>query len=324
MKKEKDMNQPIVYKQKETYTFRKEEFEIVAHYFVDEDRGYEYTTTEIDELNVQQLYNKYRAKHKLPFVDDIKAIRAKYAISASKMSEILGFGANVYRNYENGEIPSESNARLIQLIEDPSEFKKLLNLQKDNLKDEDYEKILKRIENQIPQYNNNFNKNARNIYNGFQRFDNERFANLVVFFSETMKPYKTKLNKLLFYTDFCHFKKTGFSVSGATYRAIQFGPVPNDYDTLYQEVIKKEKVECVVSEDGDFISEQYLPIKNKTFDASLFSEDEIKTLNKVSQKFKGINAKKIKDISHEETAWIENEKSKGLISFDYAFDLKYV
>jgi uncharacterized phage-associated protein len=324
MKKEKDMNQPIIYKQKETYSFRKEEFEIVAHYFIDEERGYEYTTTEIDELNVQQLYNKYRAKHKLPFVDDIKTIRAKYAVSASKMSEILGFGANVYRNYENGEIPSESNARLIQLIEDPNEFKKLLNLQKDTLKNEEYAKILKQVESQIRTYSDNANNNARNIYNGFQRFDIERFANIVVFFSEKMKPYKTKLNKLLFYTDFCHFKKTGFSVSGSTYRAIQFGPVPNDYDALYQEVIKKEKVECVVSEEGDFVSEQYMPIKNKTFDASLFSEQEIETLNQVCLKFKAINAKKIKDISHEETAWIENEKNKSLISFDYAFDLKYV
>jgi uncharacterized phage-associated protein/DNA-binding transcriptional regulator YiaG len=318
------MNQPIVYKKKETYTFRKEEFEIVSHYFIDEEDNYEYTTTEIDELNVQQLYNKYRAKHKLPFVDDIKAIRAKYAISASKMSEILGFGANGYRNYENGEIPSESNARLIQLIEDPSEFRKLLNLQKDTLKSEEYAKILKQVESQMLLYSDSPHNNSRNIYNGFQRFDSERFANLVVFFSEKMRPFKTKLNKLLFYTDFCHFKKTGFSVSGAVYRAIQFGPVPNDYDALYQEVIKKEKVECIVSEEGNFVSEQYIPITNKTFDATLFSEQERETLNQIYLRFKMVNAKNIKDISHEETAWIENEKSKGLISFDYAFDLKHV
>jgi uncharacterized phage-associated protein/DNA-binding transcriptional regulator YiaG len=318
------MNQPVIYKKKEKYTFRKEEFEIIAHYFIDEDAGYEYTTTEIDELNVQQLYNKYRAKHKLPFSDDIKNIRAKYGISAAKMSEILGFGANIYRNYENGEIPNESNARLIQLVEDPSEFKKLLLLQKDNLKDDEYEKILKKVESLLPEYHNNFNKNARNIYNGFQKFNIERFTNMVVFFSESMKPYKTKLNKLLFYTDFYHFKKTGFSISGAIYRAIQYGPVPNDYDTLYQEVIKKEKIECVVSEEGDFTSEQFLPIKNKTFDAALFTEQEIQTLNEISQKFKSFTAKKIKDISHEETAWIENEKNKGLISFDYAFELKNI
>jgi uncharacterized phage-associated protein/DNA-binding transcriptional regulator YiaG len=318
------MNQPIVYKKKETYTFRKEEFEIVSHYFIDEEDNYEYTTTEIDELNVQQLYNKYRAKHKLPFVDDIKAIRAKYAISASKMSEILGFGANGYRNYENGEIPSESNARLIQLIEDPNEFKKLLNLQRDTLKDEEYYKILKQVESQIPLYTNNFNKNARNIYNGFQRFDLDRFANMVFFFSQMQSPYKTKLNKLMFYADAYHFKKTGFSISGSFQRAIQHGPVPNNYDALYQEVIKKEIVDCVVMENDIYTSEQFFAIKNKSFETTLFDEKEIETLNYISNRFKNVSVSKIKQLSHEETAWLENEKDKALISFDYAFDLKHV
>lgn len=318
------MNQPIIYRKKEKLTFRKEEFEITAHYFIDEKKGYEYTTTEIDELNITQLYNKYREKHKLPFADDVINIRAKYGISASKMSEILGFGANIYRNYETGEIPSESNARLIQLIEDPNEFKKLLYLQKDVLKYEEYEKILAKVDSLIPTYTNNFNKNARTIYNGFQKFNFEKFANIVIFFSEEMSPYKTKLNKLIFYTDFYHYKKTGFSISGSLFRAIQYGPVPNDYDALYQEVIKKEKVECLVLEDDIYTSEQFLPLKNKPFDPQLFTGKELETLKIISQKFKKVNAKKIKDLSHEELAWIDNEKNKGLISFDYAFGLKEV
>jgi uncharacterized phage-associated protein len=310
------MESSPLYIRKEKLTFRKEEFTLFFHYFVDSEKGYEYTTTEIDEINLNQVYNKYRAKHKLPFVDDIKAIRAKYAI--------LGFGANVYRNYENGEIPSESNARLIQLIEDPSEFNKLLNLQRDTLKDVEYDKILKRVESQIPLYTNNFNKNARNIYNGFQRFDLDRFANMVFFFSQTQSPYKTKLNKLMFYADAYHFKKTGFSISGSFQRAIQHGPVPNNYDALYQEVIKKEIVDCVVMENDIYTSEQFFAIKSKSFETALFDEKEIETLIYISDKFKNVSVSKIKELSHEETAWLENEKDKALISFDYAFDLKHV
>jgi DNA-binding transcriptional regulator YiaG/uncharacterized phage-associated protein len=318
------MKQPIVFTRIEKLSFRKEEFDIVYHYCVDDEDHYEFTTTEVDELNLTQLYNKYRAKYKLPFPDDVKNIRAKYGVSASKMSEILGFGTNIYRNYESGEIPNESNARLIQLIDDPQEFKKLLNLKKDVLKYEEYDRILSKVEKLVPIEDSNFNKNARTIYNGFQKFDRHKFANMLVYFADKMSPYKTKLNKLFFYADFYHYKKTGFSISGAIYRAIQFGPVPNDYDTLYQDVIKNEKIEYVVTENDIYTSEQFLLIKSKPFEAQYFTEQEIETLTIISQKFKKITAKKIADLSHEELAWLDNEKNKGLINFDYAFGLKGV
>jgi len=100
-------------KEGRTLSFRKEEFEIVHHSFYCKDSDEHFTTTELDEINLIQLYNKYRDKHHLPFVEEIKAIRAKYALSAVKMSEVLGFGINSYRNYENGEMPSLSNGKLI-------------------------------------------------------------------------------------------------------------------------------------------------------------------------------------------------------------------
>jgi hypothetical protein len=37
--------------------------------------------------------------------------------------------------------------------------------------------------------------------------------------------------------------------------------------------------------------------------------------------FKGCNATQIMAKSHEEKAWLENEKSKSLIDYKYAFEL---
>lgn len=42
--------------------------------------------------------------------------------SIDKMSEILGLGVNTYRLYENGEMPTVSNGRLIMSVRDPEEF----------------------------------------------------------------------------------------------------------------------------------------------------------------------------------------------------------
>ncbi|MCD8555331.1 MAG: hypothetical protein LRY59_01565, partial [Bacteroides graminisolvens] len=88
--------------------FRKEKFQYVHLYYQCEDTKERFTTTEIDELNLSQVYNQYRVKYGIPFPDEIKRIRQMYELSASKMSEILGFGDNQYRLYENGDMPSVS------------------------------------------------------------------------------------------------------------------------------------------------------------------------------------------------------------------------
>ncbi len=105
--------------------FRKESFEILFHYYLCEDSNEIFTDATLDTLNLNQAYNQYREKYKIPFPDDIKDIRMKYGLSAAKMADILGFGTNVYRQYEAGEVPNVSNARLIELAKDPEEFKKL-------------------------------------------------------------------------------------------------------------------------------------------------------------------------------------------------------
>ena len=48
-------------------------------------------TTSQDELTERQVHNLYRAKHHIPFPEEIKNIRLQYGLSAAKMSEVLGF-----------------------------------------------------------------------------------------------------------------------------------------------------------------------------------------------------------------------------------------
>jgi len=106
----------------EDLSFRKDSFNVIYPcYYCDNSKQY-FTTTEFDTIKMKQVYNQYRDKYNLPFPEEIKEIRAKYGVSATKMSEILGFGANSYRNYENGEVPNQSNANLIQLANDPIKF----------------------------------------------------------------------------------------------------------------------------------------------------------------------------------------------------------
>ena len=89
-----------------TLVYRKETFRYVHQFYECQDSHERFTTSELDEANLAQVTNQYRAKYGIPFPEEIKRIRQHYGLSASKMSEILGFGENQYRLYENGEMPN--------------------------------------------------------------------------------------------------------------------------------------------------------------------------------------------------------------------------
>ena len=109
-------------------TYRGETFEYTAHYYLCEDSGERFTTTESDTRDLEEVYDQYRIRHNIPSAREIREIRLKYKVSAAKMSRILGLGANQYRLYEAGEMPSISNARLILLVSDEKNFEKLASL----------------------------------------------------------------------------------------------------------------------------------------------------------------------------------------------------
>lgn len=113
--------------QEEELEFRGNTFIIPYTNYKCVDTEEEFTTNEVDTLNLALLHNAYREKHNIPFPNDILEIRNKYGVSQTKMSEILGFGPSTYRNYENGDVPQLTNAKLISLTARPSEFIELVN-----------------------------------------------------------------------------------------------------------------------------------------------------------------------------------------------------
>lgn len=308
--------------------FRKEHFTVVFHYYYCKDSKEQFTDTTLDELNMNQLYNQYREKHKLPFPEEIKAIREKYELPATKMAEVLGFGINSYRNYEAGEVPSASNGKLIQLAANPKRFKDLLELCEtcdDKLK----EKTLKVLVGLIDQPKNTKFVNEVKLadfdlpdqYTGYRKTNLNKFKEMVMYFTAQLQPWKTQLNKLLFYADFLNYKRTGYSISGTRYRAINMGPVPNNYKSILEHISNEGYVEIQETVFGEGIGEQFKPNTKHKFDKSLFDEQELKALKDVVAKFKGKSTSDVIEISHKEKAWKENEKKKGLISYKYAFEL---
>ncbi len=318
-------------KEWQTVEYRKDEFKVYYHSYLCIDTDQHFTDDRLDNLNMSQVYNQYRAKYGIPFPDEIKNIKDKYELSAAKMSDVLGFGANVYRNYENGEMPTVAHGRLIRMAEDSDEFVRMLYLSKNSLEPHEYDKVKKKIDQ--AQHNENamkdhwqkllFGNMLPEVYNGFKVPSIQKLGAIVRFFSKKNEPYTTAMNKLLFYADFGHFKNYGFGISGLSYKAITNGPVPINYGALYN---KMENDGYALLEEVDF--REFVGIKFvsgwNAGSETLLSEEEKDTLEKVSKRFSGCTTKEIIDISHMETAWKHNVNDFDKISYVYGFDLLHL
>lgn len=320
-----------IYKEPGTLSFRKEEFKIMYHYYLCEDTGERFTSDELDQINTIQVHNQYREKHGIPFPDEIRKIRKKYNLSARKMSKILGLGENSYRNYEAGEIPSVANGRLILAIKHAEDFKQQVEASTHLLSETERTKLHKTIDKLINEeqtiswkklLENHFLYNQPNEYSGYKEPQFDKIACIITFFSSQMKSFKTKLNKLLFFSDFLHYSKTGFSITGLTYRAIQLGPVPAEYDKLYMKLADEGKIyidEVLIHGDN------YAEIINgkEEYNENIFSDKEKEILNTIIKEFKSNTSKEIVELSHQYNAWEDNQEQRKLINYQqYAFDIE--
>ena len=123
----------------ETYTYKHVNYRC-------EKTGYEFTNTEIDEGNLERIYEQYRAKHNIPSPAELTAMREKYGLSAIKMAQVLGLGVNQYAKYEQGEMPSESIGKMLRSIQTPAVFMGYLEDAKNQFSEEEYKKICAKVQ----------------------------------------------------------------------------------------------------------------------------------------------------------------------------------
>ena len=230
----------VLHCEQSSLTFRKEEFSYIHQFYECEDTHERFTTTELDEASISQVYNKYRAKYGIPFPEEIKRIRQYYGLSATKMSEILGFGENQYRLYENGDMPSEANGKVLMSIMKPEIFLAFVLNARGQFSEDEFAKLMEKTRSwKSGKYSHFemehiFNICRRTIFNGYATQSVDKLKNILLYYIEQGDGvFFTKMNKLLFYTDFLAYRLTGKGMTGLCYKAITYGPVPLHWDRVY-------------------------------------------------------------------------------------------
>ena len=138
----------------------------------------------------------------------------------------------------------------------------------------------------------------------------EKIINAIIYFARHTKYCgKTKLLKLLYFLDFCHFKQTGRSVTGLEYFAWEKGPVPIDLFEELSNIIRpdlKSAIDIVSIENFQKISPK------KKFNDEYFTNREKRLLEDLSYIFVDANAKQMVESTHlENQPWDRTLREKG-------------
>jgi len=287
-----------------------------------------FTNTDIDEQNLSQVYNQYREKFKILFPDEIIQIREKYGLSKRKISQILGWGDNTYGLYEKGAVPNESHSTVLEVLKDPQKFLEIVS-KKVNIiiSAKEYAELENKVNTLIKEKDwydicISFDDLGVDQFSGYVKSNFEKLAHMIIFFILQENSYLTRLNKLLFYSDFISYKSFKKPISGWNYAAIDKGPVLDHYKIIFGMLEENDyinSVEDFVNQNNDVIEKL---VSNKDFEKSLFSENELKVLKYVDTYFKKTKTEELISLSHKERGWKDNFPLKELISYQkYADDL---
>ncbi len=253
--------------------------------------------------NQNLAFNLYRQKFNLISVEDIIHIRKKYNLSQKEFSLLLGFGEIQITRYEKGTLPNPAHSMLISQAKEPMFMLDLINTNGYKLDPSVINELrgnLERIkegEMEIIQPLREMLEQPSSPQSGFNPYNWNKMKSLIAFFAKEQNPYFTKMCKLLFFTDFYHFKEFGRSITGSRYVRMPYGPCPENHEVIF------ESSPDTTIEPGREVGKCIkLSNRNVNFD---FSQQEWQIIKLVNDKFKSMTSKEISDFSHEEDAWLK-------------------
>jgi putative zinc finger/helix-turn-helix YgiT family protein len=286
---------------------------------------------ELDSRSLEKAYSYYREKHKLLSPDKIRTIREKYGLSQRALARLLGWGEITIHRYESGAIQDKVHDSTLCLIEDPQNMKKLFEANRSKLTSYVAARLEERIagflqEDKVQAFHISLQRllssTHSDLTSGFREYDLEKLENMILYLAKHLGGVlKTKLNKLLWYCDFLHFKETSVSITGVQYVHYQYGPVPKHYE-IVTGIMESEglldKNEVGFNSEEGIVGEQFTALVEPNED--MFSETELKVMQFVIDTFRTYTATRVMNQSHQETAY-KKSGDRDVISYEHAKEL---
>ena len=305
---------------------RGEHIEVDVEYYKCLSCGEEFEDPHSDDDPLDKAYKEYRRRRGMIQPEEIRSLRKRYGLTQNEVAKLLGWGATTLSRYENGALQDEAHEKTLRLAMEPRNLLTLIEETPDALVEGKKQHLIEELRTAEQEaysferiYEERFGRYKADELSGYRMLDLAKLFNAILFFCKE-GVLKTVLNKLLFYSDFKHFKEYAVSITGSRYARISFGPAPDKWQHYFTLLIE----EGALRVDEIFYGEDVTGEKftsERSSDLNVFSETELITLASVKRYFGGWTAKRISDFSHNEKGYRETPNGRP-ISYSYAEELQ--
>jgi len=310
----------------ETFPVRGESVEVESQVAFCPDCGEDLSVEKLDQLTLQKAFGEYRLRHGLLSPGEISAVRKKYGLSQRAFSLVLGWGEITVHRYEAGSVQDAAHDAQLRMAADPRNMALLLSANGYRLTRRQRAQLdmsLSGMQGEIAAATDEcswplMTRRSADEFSGFRVFDIEKFTEMVVYFASAPRMFRTKLNKLLFYSDFLNFKQSAVSMSGAQYLAFARGPVPQHYDWITEALEQQGDIRTMEWTYGDKSGDVFE--STRAAETSILSESELRVLAFVRDRFAKATSKHLTDLSHAEAAYSKTQL-RQMISYEWAHEL---
>ncbi len=147
-----------------------------------------------------------------------------------------------------------------------------------------------------------------------------KFKNVLLYILERCagKPNvgETVLYKLLYFSDFNYYELYEEHLTGAKYRKLPYGPVPQKLDTIIGQMMEKGMIQRIKTEYYDKMQTRYIPLAKADLTELKASEKEV--IDKVIEQMSDWSASAISSYSHKDMPWLASKEGEE-INYELAF-----
>src|SRR4030043_1291001 len=259
---------------------RGEVIKVEVKYYKCKSCGEEFEDPRSDEDPLDKAYRESRRRHGMMQPEEILDFRKKFGLTQNEMSRLLGWGGATLSRYENGALQDETHEKALCLAMEPRNLLKLIEATPEVLPEEKRDRLINALRAAEEEtcslervYEERFGKYEASELSGYRKLDLAKLFNAILYFCKG-GVFKTKLNKLLFYADFKHFKDYAVSITGARYAHIPFGPAPDKHAYYFATLLEEGDIKAEeVAYSEEAVGERFVAAKEP--DLSLFADSEL-------------------------------------------------
>jgi len=318
--------EPRMEERVEILPVRGEDTRVLARVAVCPQCGVDMSVEELDDAALVAAFNLYREHHGLMSPEEMRALRHRYGLGVRPFSLLLGWGEITLHRYETGSLQDAAHEATLRLAENPANVRVLLTANGHKLTARQRARLESRLSAieagavAAEGLKDAFvAREEQDTYSGWVPMQVSKVREMILHFASLPDMYETKLNKLLFYADFSHFKYSGVSISGASYLAFPYGPVLRDCPRVEEDLLEGGELiadERFFSDGGSGT----VFAAGREADLTVFSAKERATLVRVAKHLGSKSSRELSEMSHAESAWRETPE-RSMIDYAKAAEL---